>query len=271
MDQGPILLIPLHGASADITLSMAREVGPQRIILCHRWRETGEAGRNALALADYFQEKVDDLSRIEKNPHKVGNIKPHTKVRVHALEWYTSMEGLATVFANYIATQYTEYESEIHLAILDDMPMGYLIGAFYAGLTVPLTVWTGDLGRDIRNKHPSKYNPGDSIRQTLTQISQLREISVGLAWSNRASRSAGTLRIAKRIADRDGDEWFKINQIVEEDRRTIGPSAITNHMTRLIDEGYCERQPGRKTVYRLTAKGNTLAELVLHSEGDEEE
>jgi len=256
------LIIPLHENSSDLAISMSRKIGPDKIVLCHRWKKSGEAHSNAIRLRDFFEEKLLDLGRLEKSSKKRGNILPRTEVEVKALEYYYSMEGLATVYFNFIGELSKDEDVEIHMLILDEMPMGYIIGAFYAGLTSKLTVWTGDVGRDIRSKHPSKYNPGDSMTHTLRKISLLKEINDGLKWIRKAESSAITLRLAKDILDNPDNDWFTTAQIVNNHHLGYGQTAIVNHINRLIKEGFAERIEGGKTKYKLTELGLSIAELT---------
>ena len=267
---GSLLIVPLHGSSFDIILSMAREIGPERIILCHRWRESGEAHRNAIKLSEYLHEKLDDIALTEVSERKRGNIEKNTKVAVEALEKYTSMEGLGIVFTNLITNQHEETGFDVHIAILDDMPMGYMIGAFYAGLKVPLTVWTGDIGRDIRSVHPSRYNPGDSIRHTLRRIPQLKEISDGLRWFNASPSSTITLLIAKNLDTSHNEGWFKTKDILTKDKRSLSQTAIAGHVSRMTEQKYIERRSLPTTHYRLTELGRGMAELLGSREEEEE-
>jgi hypothetical protein len=267
---GSLLIVPLHGSSFDITLSLAREIGPERIILCHRWRGSGEAHRNAIKLSEYLHEKLDDIALTEVSERKRGNIRKNTQVAVEALERYASMESLGIVFTNLITNQHEETGFDVHIVILDGMPMGYMIGAFYAGLKVPLTVWTGDIGRDIRSIHPNRYNPGDSKRHTLRRIPQLKEISDGLRWFNASPSSTITLLIAKNLDTSHNEGWFKTKEILDKDKRSLNQTAITNHVSRMVEKGYIERSQRPTTHYRLAELGHRMAELLGSKEGEEE-
>lgn len=261
------LVVPIHGPSATLVVPMARHLGPNRIILVHPWQEGGGADRNCQALADHFGDIIRRESRQRARPEKRGELRIDTKIETRPLAAYTSMAELSSTFMDLLRDEGERNpEGTIHVALIDELPMGYIIAAFSASPIVRIRAYTAQVGYNILRQHPSKFRPEQPIDDTIREVPLLNQITDSIRWLDGHKGARRVLTEIYKILSKNKnlERWFRSKEIV--DRSGLKHNVVGNHISQMRkrDGGLdlIERNLDKSTEYRLTPIARTVAPFI---------
>ena len=180
------LIIPIHGPSATLVVPMARYLGPERILLVHSWQDGGEADRNCRALADHFRDIISRESRRHTRPDKRGKLRTDTKIETRALTAYTTMDAVSRTFRDLLLNEHKRNpEGTIHVALIDEIPMGYITAAFSVSPIVRIRAYTAQVVAAFRAAI-------DACRrgEPIPEMPQLADVTEGQRETSGAYRRA---------------------------------------------------------------------------------
>lgn len=261
------LIVPIHGPSATMVVPMARHIGPDKIILVHQWPKDGEADRNCRLLADHFTILLKEEAR--KGARR-GKIQKDTIIEVRPLGAYGSMELLSGAFTDLLLEDGKSDSGNIlHVALIDEIPMGYVIATFSASPIIPIHAYTAQVGYDIRRQHTTKFQPGLSMDQTIQELPLLNQIADSIRWLNKNSGSSKVLVQCYEMLSEGEDlsRWFKSKEVV--DYSSLRQNVISNHIRDMSRRGeglnLIVRRLKPSTDYQLTPLGKTVAPFIVNS------
>ena len=261
------LIIPIHGPSATLVVPMARYLGPERILLVHSWQDGGEADRNCRALADHFRDIISRESRRHTRPDKRGKLRTDTKIETRALTAYTTMDEVSRTFKDLLLNEYERNpEGTIHIALIDEIPMGYITAAFSVSPIVRIRAYTAQVGYDILRQRPSRFRPEQSIDATIQEVPLLNQITDSIRWLNKRKGARKVLKAIYRMLDEEGnlERWFRSKEVV--DHSGSKHSVVANHMKHMRERGegleLIERNLDPTTEYSLTPLARLVAPFI---------
>jgi len=263
------LVVPLFGESPGLIESLAKDISPDRLILCHTWSVNDSANHNARTLGFHLQSAL----RMDGN------------VEVMPLNCSEHPFSLGDSFSSMLLRDRGEQEQpdlgEYHVLITQDTPLGYFFGlTALTGSTLKLTCHLGSTALDISRSHPNDFDPGSVGGRTIQRLPLFNDILEARAWldSHRGSRAVFELVLSWYEEDRSRfrqRESFKTSSLVEHAAsrgEELLQSRVSNHISNMLDcdrnTRLIEKSEQSNQRYRITSIGRTVGWVMKLRESD---
>lgn len=252
------VVVPLFGESPVLIFDMAKQISPDRLILCHIWSKKDNAHVNANLLSSFLERELDLDGEIQV---KALNCSEHP---------FSLGESFSKMLLNDSAKSGLSPEREYHVLITQDTPLGYFFGlTTLSGSPIKAFCHLGSTSIDISRSHPTEFNPNVESNP-IQPLPLFADILDAKSWllSHKGSKQIFDLILEWYGNDRERyntQESFQSKTLVEltalEGPRMLQPR-VSNHIRNLLDcEQHIrliERVKGSNQHYQITSIGRTV-------------
>lgn len=263
------LVVPLFGESPVLIESLARDISPGRMILCHTWSANDSANHNAKTLSFHLQSEMRMDGGVEVIPL---NCSEHP---------FSLGDSFSSMLLKDLSDQERPDDCEYHVLITQDTPLGYFFGlTALTGSALKLTCHLGSTTSDISRSHPNDFEPDSAGGRTIQRLPLFNDILEARTWldSHKGSRKVFELILNWYEEDRSRfkrRESFKTSSLVGHAAARgehFLQSRVSNHISNMLDCDrsirLIEKSETSNQRYRITSIGRTVGWVMKLRETD---
>ena len=252
------VVVPLFRDSPALIVDIARQLSPERLILCHTWSKKDGANLNAKLLASHLEVELNMDGDIEV---KALNCSEHP---------FSLGDSFSSMLLNDNKRFQTDEKMEYHVLITQDSPLGYFFGlTSLSGSSIRIACHLGSTSVDISRNHPTEFQP-DVDARPIQPLPLFDDILQAKEWlhSHKGSYEIFNLILKwhdvdrSRYANRDTFQTRMLVDLAAAEGNTIQQSRVSNQIKNLIEckenIRLVEQCEDRKQHYRLTSIGRTV-------------